>query len=197
MPPTLARGAQRAGDRRSETGAASARQSARYLTDSPLCVRAAPAMVGVGLLATFFVVEGRLRQGEAARSLHAGESDRGTTRGIAASFVTATVVGPALARSRRGRCPVAVGWVGVALMLAGLSLRLWSARILGGQYTANVAGWRGPSDRQGWSVRAGETSRICGIALDVVRVRVRLDQRARDRRDHGAHACGVRAEHRS
>jgi protein-S-isoprenylcysteine O-methyltransferase len=95
-------------------------------------------MAGIGLLATFFAVEGRLRQGESARSLHAGESDRGTTLGIAAAFVTATVVGPALARSRRGRCPVAVGWVGVGLMSAGLSLRLWSARTLGGHYTRTL-----------------------------------------------------------
>jgi protein-S-isoprenylcysteine O-methyltransferase len=89
-------------------------------------------------LATFFFVEGRLRQGEAARSLNVEESDRGTTRGIVAAFVTRDRGGAGAGAVAPGPMSGRGCWVGVGVMAAGLSLRVWSARILGAQYTRTL-----------------------------------------------------------
>lgn len=100
--------------------------------------RRLPARVGRALLVSFFLAEGRLRQTPAARSLSAGESDQGTTRNIGVAFAVAGVAGPALATTRQGRLPTPAGWAGVAVMGAGLSLRVWSARVLGAHYTRTL-----------------------------------------------------------
>ncbi|WP_322778379.1 isoprenylcysteine carboxylmethyltransferase family protein [Frankia sp. Cas4] len=100
--------------------------------------RRSPACAGRALLAAFFVAEGRLRQGQAARSFSAGDADRGTTKSIGMAFAVAGLAGPSLASVSRGRLPSPVGWVGVAVMGAGLSLRVWSARTLGACYTRTL-----------------------------------------------------------
>jgi protein-S-isoprenylcysteine O-methyltransferase Ste14 len=97
-----------------------------------------PAIAGSALVATFFAVEGRLRQGEAARSFTAGRADRGTTRGVGAAFAVAVTAGPALSLLRRGRLPGPAGWLGVALMTGGLSLRIQAQRTLGAFYTRTL-----------------------------------------------------------
>jgi protein-S-isoprenylcysteine O-methyltransferase Ste14 len=61
------------------------------------------------LLTLFFVFEGRVRQGQAAKSLEAGEHDRRSTAYIAAAFG-----------------------------LGRLSLRLWAPRVLGQFYTRTL-----------------------------------------------------------
>jgi protein-S-isoprenylcysteine O-methyltransferase Ste14 len=97
-----------------------------------------PAHVGRALLVSFFLAEGRLRQTPAARSLSAGVADQGTTKSIGAAFAVAGIAGPALATIRRGRLPTPAGLAGVAVMGAGLSLRVWSARVLGAHYTRTL-----------------------------------------------------------
>lgn len=100
--------------------------------------RRGAALAGFAVLACFVGVEGRLRQGEAARSLDAGADDDGTTAAVGAAFGAALVGGPLLALWRRGRLPSPVGWVGVALMAGGLALRVGSARTLGAHYTRTL-----------------------------------------------------------
>lgn len=97
-----------------------------------------PAIAGSALVAAFFVMEGRLRQGDAARSLDAGQADRGTTRGVGAAFGAAVTAGPAASVLRRGRLPVPVGWAGVIVMAGGLSLRIQAQRALGAFYTRTL-----------------------------------------------------------
>ena len=96
------------------------------------------ALAGAGLLGVFIGVERRLRQSDAARSLDAGEEDRGTTRAVAASFGSALLTGPLLARWHRGRLRAATGWMGIAVMAGGLTLRVASARALGAHYTRTL-----------------------------------------------------------
>lgn len=70
--------------------------------------------------------------------MRAGEHDRGTTAAVGASFGLACVGGPLLARSRRGRIPVPLGWIGVGIMAAGLALRIAAAKALGSHYTRTL-----------------------------------------------------------
>lgn len=100
--------------------------------------RRPPAVAGRLLLGSFVLAERALRRGEAARSLVAGAEDEGTTQLVGAVFGAASVVGPLLARLRRGRLPAQVGWAGVGVMAAGIGLRVWSARTLGSHYTRTL-----------------------------------------------------------
>jgi protein-S-isoprenylcysteine O-methyltransferase Ste14 len=100
--------------------------------------RRLPAHVGRVLLGVFIVVERRLRHGDGARTLVAGSDDDGTTRFVGAAFGSAMTLGPLLARSRRGRLPLWLGWSGVGIMAGGLGLRVWSARTLGAHYTRTL-----------------------------------------------------------
>jgi protein-S-isoprenylcysteine O-methyltransferase Ste14 len=96
------------------------------------------AILGSAVLGAFMVIEGRLRQTGEARTLRAGEQDKGTTATVGASFGLALVGGPVLAVSRRGRLPVPLGWIGVGIMVAGLALRVGAARTLGSHYTRTL-----------------------------------------------------------
>ena len=93
------------------------------------------------LILAFFVGEGRLRQGEAARTLEAGADDHGTTRRIGMSFgasLIAVAVSPLLDATGFGVLSEAVGWGGVVLMLVGLAVRVWAALTLGAWYTRTL-----------------------------------------------------------
>lgn len=96
------------------------------------------ALAGSCVLGAFMVIEGRLRQSDAARTLAAGEEDEGTTAAVGASFGLALVTGPLLGLWRRGRLPSSLGWIGVGIMIGGLALRVAAARTLGSQYTRTL-----------------------------------------------------------
>ena len=101
-----------------------------------------PIHVAYGLIGCFFVAERFLRQGESARTLQAGQADRGSTRAIGASFGLALLtllVAPLLNRLRIGRLrSERLAWSGIAAMLAGLVLRIWAVRVLGSFYTRTL-----------------------------------------------------------
>jgi protein-S-isoprenylcysteine O-methyltransferase len=84
-----------------------------------------------------------MRRGEQARSLSAPPADRGSTRLLGAAYglgLLALAVAPvlnALGVADVGLGP-AVGWVGVAVMLGGLAVRLWSQAVLGRYYTSTL-----------------------------------------------------------
>ena len=93
-------------------------------------------------LGCFLLAERLLRLGEDARSLAAGEADRGTTRAVGRAFgLSILLLGIAPLLNRRGighRAGVHVAWGGVAMMGSGLALRVWAARVLGAYYTRTL-----------------------------------------------------------
>jgi protein-S-isoprenylcysteine O-methyltransferase len=95
------------------------------------------------LLSGFLVVQRVMRRGGQARSLRTLAADRGSTRLLGAAFLLgalALVAAPALnARGLGavGQRPV-IGWAGVAVMVGGLGLRLWSQAVLGRYYTTTL-----------------------------------------------------------
>ena len=92
------------------------------------------------LLGFFFLMERLLRQGEQAKTLEAGESDRNSTLLIGLAFAAAVVLGPVLTYNNIGRVAHAeiVGWIGVAIIVAGTVLRFLAMRTLGVFYTRTL-----------------------------------------------------------
>ncbi|HLY25727.1 MAG TPA: isoprenylcysteine carboxylmethyltransferase family protein [Aggregatilineales bacterium] len=96
------------------------------------------------LIASFFILEGRLRQGHEAKTLETTEADRGSTRRIGAAFGTCIllmVVAPILNALSIGKItwhPTLLGWSGVVLVILCLALRVWAARVLGAYYTRTL-----------------------------------------------------------
>jgi protein-S-isoprenylcysteine O-methyltransferase Ste14 len=101
-----------------------------------------PLLVAYSLIGSFFVVERLLRQGESAMSLQEGPADRGSTRAIGSAFglaLLALLVAPLLNRLQLGRfLSETSAWGGIAVMLSGLTLRLWAIRVLGAFYTRTL-----------------------------------------------------------
>ncbi len=125
-------------DTHATTGAQRCPRSGLVVWAQTRRARLLPALVGDAVLTGFFLAEGRLRRGRDARSLTAGPSDRGTTRGVGLAVVAAACAAPTAATLRVGRLPPVLGWLGVATMGAGLGLRVWSARVLGRYYTRTL-----------------------------------------------------------
>ena len=102
-----------------------------------------PVVVAFALLGGFLVLQRVMRRGEQARSLRPPPADRGSTRLLGAAFglgILALAAAPALNAygvAEMDLGPV-VGWVGVAVMVGGLALRLWSQAVLGRYYTSTL-----------------------------------------------------------
>lgn len=95
------------------------------------------------LIGVFFFFEGRLRQGQKAKSLAAGHYDRGSTTWIGAAFgvsVLVLLLAPLLNAVPFGSFANAslIGALGLALMAAGLAIRYWAHRTLGEFYTRTL-----------------------------------------------------------
>jgi protein-S-isoprenylcysteine O-methyltransferase Ste14 len=94
------------------------------------------------LIAFFMMFEGRIRQGQEARSFERSEADRGSTMLVGASFGIATImplVSVALDYWRIAFIDNAlIGWLGIAIMVAGIALRFWANRTLGEFYTRTL-----------------------------------------------------------
>ena len=94
------------------------------------------------LLVLFFVLEGRLRQGQAAKSFAAGESDQRSTRYVGAAFgisIVLALLAPLLNWLKIGSViPAWLAWLGLLLAAGGLALRLWAPRVLGRFYTRTL-----------------------------------------------------------
>ena len=99
-------------------------------------------LVAYGLVGCFLVTERLARQGREAKSLEFGPFDRGSTRLLGWAFLAAMgtlLLAPALNAFQFGAMgPAAVGWVGIGLMLGGITLRFWAARVLGRFYTRTL-----------------------------------------------------------
>ena len=95
------------------------------------------------LIGVFLILEGRLRQGQHAKSLERGQFDRGSTRFIGLAFFVTfilLILAPVLNHFNIGMMPYAglVGSLGLILMLAGMGLRYWAAKTLGAFYTRTL-----------------------------------------------------------
>jgi protein-S-isoprenylcysteine O-methyltransferase len=100
-------------------------------------------LVAWSLLVSFLILQRVMRRGEQARSLRGLPADRGSTRLLGAAFglgFLTLAVAPALNAygvAEMGLAPV-VGSVGVAVLVVGLVVRLWSQAVLGRYYTSTL-----------------------------------------------------------
>jgi protein-S-isoprenylcysteine O-methyltransferase Ste14 len=102
-----------------------------------------PDVVACVLLGVFLVCQRLMRRGEQARSLQSLPVDRGSTRFLGVAFllgVLGLIAGPLLNAYGLGEASPApfLGWLGVAVMVLGLALRLWAQAVLGRHYTTTL-----------------------------------------------------------
>jgi protein-S-isoprenylcysteine O-methyltransferase Ste14 len=99
-------------------------------------------LVAYGLVGCFLGMERLARQGKEAKSLAFGPFDRGSTRLLGGAFLATMVtllLAPVLNAFQLGAMGYAVlGWVGIGLMVSGMALRFWAARVLGRFYTRTL-----------------------------------------------------------
>ncbi|MGA8633991.1 MAG: isoprenylcysteine carboxylmethyltransferase family protein [Candidatus Dormiibacterota bacterium] len=95
-------------------------------------------LAGYGGVAGFILLEAATRRRGSASSLDASADDRGTTRLIVAAYVTAAIAAPLVRMRRRPQLPRAAGPIGAGIEVAGLGLRAWSMRTLGGSYSRTL-----------------------------------------------------------
>jgi protein-S-isoprenylcysteine O-methyltransferase len=101
-----------------------------------------PVVAACILLGVFLILQRVLRRSEQARSLRPSPTDRGSTRLLGAAFglgILALLAAPALNAQGWGAVgQESIGWIGVAAMVGGLGLRLWSQAVLGRYYTSTL-----------------------------------------------------------
>ena len=100
-------------------------------------------VIALILLLVFLVTERAVRQGAEARDMSRGQEDAGSGVAIVFAYVLSiAAVGFAPFFNARGigqiELPDWVAWLGVALMVAGIALRIWANRILGAYYTRTL-----------------------------------------------------------
>ena len=93
-----------------------------------------------GLLVAWLLLEVVLRDGTEARSWRAGDDDRSSTRLIVGTYLVAFAAPLVLGASGVGSVTAdsIVAWVGIAVGALGLAVRIWSMRVLGGDYTRSL-----------------------------------------------------------
>jgi protein-S-isoprenylcysteine O-methyltransferase Ste14 len=95
-------------------------------------------LAGYAGVAGFFALEALTREHGSASSLDASPADEGTTGLIVTAFVLAAAAAPILDRVPTPRLPRVAGPAGLALEVAGLTIRGWSMRTLGRSYTRTL-----------------------------------------------------------
>lgn len=95
------------------------------------------------LLVVFLLTERAVRQGDEARDTTRGQHDAGSSVAIVVAYgLSIAAVGFAPFFNARGIGNIAlpdwVAWLGVALMVAGIALRIWANRVLGAYYTRTL-----------------------------------------------------------
>jgi protein-S-isoprenylcysteine O-methyltransferase Ste14 len=95
-------------------------------------------VIALILLLVFLLTERAVRQGDEARDTTRGQHDAGSSVAIVAYGLSIAAVGFAPFFNARGIWSIAlpdwVAWLGVALMVAGIALRIWANRVLGAYY---------------------------------------------------------------
>lgn len=107
------------------------------------------AVLAYLLIICYFIIERLLRKGEKALSLQTGDSDHGSSIVIWISglfSITLALLAPVLNAYQIGYWNSAhIPWIGVSIMLGGLSLRYWAAKALGEFYTRTLQTIEGQS----------------------------------------------------
>jgi len=102
-----------------------------------------PNVIALALLVGFMILQRIMRRGEQARSLQPSPVDCGSTRLLGVAFglgLLALVAAPLLNAYGVASTEPAktVAWIGIAVMVAGLALRIWSQAVLGRYYTSTL-----------------------------------------------------------
>jgi len=92
------------------------------------------------LLGAWLLLEVLLRQGDDARSWKGGEADRSSTRLVVVTYVVAFLAPFLLDMPGVGVTSTdsALAWIGIAVGVVGLSIRVWAMRALGQDYTRSL-----------------------------------------------------------
>jgi protein-S-isoprenylcysteine O-methyltransferase len=95
------------------------------------------------LLLVFLLTERAVRQGAEARAMSRNQEDAGSSVAIVFAYILSiAAVGLAPFFNARGVGSIVlqdwVAWLGVALMVAGITLRIWANRVLGAYYTRTL-----------------------------------------------------------
>ncbi|HAA30213.1 MAG TPA: isoprenylcysteine carboxylmethyltransferase family protein [Cyanobacteria bacterium UBA8553] len=94
------------------------------------------------LIACYFVIERFLRKGQQALSLQPGASDRGSSYVMWASGlfnILIVLLAPIFNTYHLGDWNNEyIGWIGLILMIGGLTLRYWAAKTMGEFYTRTL-----------------------------------------------------------
>ncbi|MGL6339252.1 MAG: isoprenylcysteine carboxylmethyltransferase family protein, partial [Waterburya sp.] len=100
------------------------------------------AILAYLLIICYFIIERLLRKGKKSLSLQAGEFDRGSSKIIWISSLLGIVLvflATILNVYKIGFWNnIYLAWTGIILMLGGLSIRYWAAKILGEFYTRTL-----------------------------------------------------------
>ena len=99
-------------------------------------------ILAYALVALFFFIEGRLRKGQEAQTFDAGSSDRQSTSRVGSAYGIAMVsllVAPILNYFSIGKISYNIaGWIGFAIALIGIVLRISANLTLGKFYTRTL-----------------------------------------------------------
>jgi protein-S-isoprenylcysteine O-methyltransferase Ste14 len=92
------------------------------------------------LLIAWLLLEVVLRSDGEARSWEGGDADRSSTRLVLVAYVVAFTAPFLLGASGVGVTPrgSVVAWLGIAVGVVGLGIRVWSMRVLGRDYTRSL-----------------------------------------------------------
>ena len=92
------------------------------------------------VLVGWLLLEAVLRLGDEARSWHADDRDRSSTRLIVVTYIVAGAAPLLLGASGTGSVAVnsVFAWIGVTVGVLGLLVRIWSMRVLGRDYTRSL-----------------------------------------------------------
>jgi isoprenylcysteine carboxyl methyltransferase (ICMT) family protein YpbQ len=92
------------------------------------------------LIAYFAITESR-RKGQAATTLRGGPFDQASTRLLSLAVainIILLIVALGLNYFKLGLTVDVIGWIGIAVMLCGITLRMWAVQTLGRFYTRTL-----------------------------------------------------------
>jgi len=93
------------------------------------------------ILIVYYAVTESRRQGDAAKTLKGGQFDKGSTRLLSLAVainIGVLIVANALNYFQIGLMVDFIGWIGIAVMFGGITLRVWATQTLGRFYTRTL-----------------------------------------------------------
>jgi protein-S-isoprenylcysteine O-methyltransferase Ste14 len=93
------------------------------------------------ILIAYYAISENRRKGQAATKLEEGQFDKGSTRLLSLALViniALVIIANALNYLQIGIMLDVIGWIGIAVMLCGIALRVWATQMLGRFYTRTL-----------------------------------------------------------